>query len=362
MNYTQKTFLKGLLIMSVIVFSFFIFNTENKALACTGNAADCFPPVQGSCYANVSRGQTGDLITWTADAYDGNGYYSYDWSGTDNLASFYPVIDKRYTTTGTKNASVRITSYGVTITRTCSVVIEDTNNNNNDESLSGYCQGTVSSSNNNDNEIKWRAYPSGGNGNYTYSWSGSASGSGQTVYENYSNNSGTKRATVIIYSNGRSVSRTCSVYLNQQDNDNNSNLSAYCVASPVNPGLNQVVNWSVNASGGNGNYSYSWYGNDGVYYGSNQTVYKSYNTTGSKSATVRVTSNGQQTSVTCSANVQGQTTGIYLSSIPATGISPTLKTTLFISGLLLWSAFLGYLYVARRNEKLKEKEVLESLK
>ena len=216
MSYINKNIFTGIITTIIIISSFFVSTPNNKAFACTGNG-DCFPPVQGSCYANVSSGQTGDIITWTADAYDGNGYYSYDWSGTDGLSSFYPVIDKRYDTSGTKNASVQITSYGVTITRTCSVVISDqynnntcnngaTNypscNNNNYNNLSGYCQGTVSNSgyNNSNSQINWSVYPSGGNGNYTYYWSGDASGSGQNVYQNYyNNNSGTKYATVTIY-------------------------------------------------------------------------------------------------------------------------------------------------------------------
>ncbi|MFA6296968.1 MAG: hypothetical protein WC629_00180 [Candidatus Paceibacterota bacterium] len=372
MNFKNKTFLKGIFTMSVIVLSFFVSGPENKAFAACGTGSDCFPTVQGSCYANVSRGQTGDIITWTADAYDGNGYYSFDWSGTDGLASFYPVIDKRYTTSGTKIGTVQITSYGVTITRTCSVLIEDavtttttTVVTNNYSSLSGYCQASGSNSN---NQVNWQAYPSGGNGNYTYSWSGDTSGSSQNVSENYDNNLGNKRATVTISSNGSSITRTCSTYVYEpytysyNNNYNNySNLSAYCTASPSNPSIGQVVNWSVSASGGNGNYSYSWNGSDGIYYGSNQTVYKSYDTAGTKTATVRVYSNGQSRNITCSANVQNSG-GIYLSSIPATGISPNLKTILFVSGLVMWSAFLGYLYVARRNEKLREKEILESLK
>ncbi len=127
-----------------------------------------------------------------------------------------------------------------------------------------------------------------------------------------------------------------------------------------------MVTFTAYPSGGNGNnYTYSWTGSDGIYYGSNSSVYKSFDTQGIHSATVLINSNGQQISVNCGTNVQGQVIapvgGIYLSSIPATGISPTMKTVLFVAGIFMWSAFLAYLFIARRNEKIRHQAMLDSI-
>lgn len=310
-----------------------------------------------SCYANPSTVDTGDQVTWTANASGSNGGYTYSWSG--DVSGSSRTVYQSYSNSGTKNATVYVYSNGQTRTAQCSTYVRDDYNNDN---LGGYCQG----SSNGNNQIVWTAYGSGSNnGNYSYYWSGDASGSGRTVYQtynNYNNGSITKYATVRITSNnGQSVTRTCNASLNN-DNYNNGNLTAYCTSSPTNGQANQVVTWTAYPTGGNGNYTYSWTGDDGVFYGSNQSVYKSYPTTGTHVATVRVTSGGQQVSVNCATNTGTQAVGgIYLSSIPATGITPGMKTALFVSGLFIWSAFLAYLFIARRNEKIRHQAMLDSI-
>lgn len=41
--------------------------------------------------------------------------------------------------------------------------------------------------------------------------------------------------------------------------------------------------------------------------------------------------------------------GVLLSHIPYTGLSANLKMTLFVLGLMIWSGFLAYLYIAKRD-------------
>ncbi len=143
------------------------------------------------------------------------------------------------------------------------------------------------------------------------------------------------------------------------------NLTAYCVGTPSNPQIGDNVTWRVYASGGNGNYNYSWRGDVS---GNNTTENANYYNSGTESASVRVTtSNGDSfTTDQCEVNVQprGSTisnvtvytpptgtpsAGVFLSQIPATGISPTMKLALFILGLFLWSAFGAYMILERRK-------------
>jgi len=77
-------------------------------------------------------------------------------------------------------------------------------------------------------------------------------------------------------------------------------LAVSCSANPNPQSVDDSVTWSANVSGGEGGYTYSWSGSDGLT-GSGSSVQKSYSTTGSKSASVMVTSGTQATSVACEA-------------------------------------------------------------
>ena len=41
--------------------------------------------------------------------------------------------------------------------------------------------------------------------------------------------------------------------------------------------------------------------------------------------------------------------GVLISSLPYTGLAENIKITIFMIGLMIWSAFLAYLYIAKRN-------------
>jgi hypothetical protein len=161
----------------------------------------------------------------------------------------------------------------------------------------------------NNNSVTWTAYASGGNGNYTYSWSGSDGlyGSGQSVYFNYST-PGSKYAYVTVYSNGQSMTQSCttytagtqyvayqqpiiqqSVYVQPTIYQQQNNLDIGCYVDPTNARVNQPITWSVEVTGGIAPYTYNWSGTDNLT-GSLSSVTKYYSTTGSKSAIVSVTS------------------------------------------------------------------------
>ncbi len=216
-------------------------------------------------------------------------------------------------------------------------------------------------------DVTFSASATGGNGSYTYSWSGSdgISAYAQSFTGRFSTY-GSKTATVTITSNGQSITRSCSAYV--QGSINTTNLSAYCVANPTNAGINQTVTWTVYPSGGNGGYSYTWSG-DGLY-GNGQSVNTSYSTTGYKYGTVTVYSNGQSVVASCNTTIGGNyyapstvtvtrdtnlgtpVSGVFLSQVPATGISFNLKMSLFIVGLLAWSLFVAFVINEKRKAKL----------
>ncbi len=239
-------------------------------------------------------------------------------------------------------------------------------------SLDGNCYISPSSNVYVNQDVSFTANATGGNGSYTYSWSGSdgISSNSRTFTGRFST-PGPKTATVVIYSNGQSVSRTCST--NVDSNYQNNTLSVYCVASPATATVGQNIIWTATVSGGSYNsgygYTYSWTGTDGLSYGNAQTIQRSYSTAGYKTATVTVYGNGQSQSATCSANVIGgapisnvtvirepgagnPVSGVFLSQVPATGISFGWKVSLFILGLLIWSAYIGYAIVSKRKRSL----------
>ncbi len=75
------------------------------------------------CYASPQTNTVGNAITWYASASGGNGNYTYTWLGTDSLSGNSNSASKYYTVSGTKNASVVVSSNGYTTSANCSAVI-----------------------------------------------------------------------------------------------------------------------------------------------------------------------------------------------------------------------------------------------
>ncbi len=79
-------------------------------------------------------------------------------------------------------------------------------------------------------------------------------------------------------------------------------LSVSCSPNTTSGYVGTSVTWSAYATGGNGNYTYSWTGTDGLY-GSGQYVTNAYSNPGQKYGTVTVYSNGQSTTQSCGTSV-----------------------------------------------------------
>lgn len=163
------------------------------------------PAFDSSCNGAPSTATIGESVVWTATASGGTGAYSYSWSGDESLSSVNASTTKNYTTSGTKNATVNVTSGANTLVRTCSVSITTP------PPFDASCTG-VPSSPRLGQPVTWFASASGGTGTYTYSWSGheSLSGTGTSTTKSYSS-IGIKDATVSITSGVHTVVKTCSV-------------------------------------------------------------------------------------------------------------------------------------------------------
>jgi hypothetical protein len=91
-------------------------------------------------------------------------------------------------------------------------------------------------------------------------------------------------------------------------------VSCYPTSSSVNTG--NTATWTSSVSGGNGVYSYSWSGTDGLI-GSSASVAMPYYSSGIKTASVTVYSNGQSQTAYCSGSVN-----VY-NNYPTTYYPPT---------------------------------------
>ncbi len=304
-----------------------------------------------SCYSSPSSGNIGDTIRWYANASGGRGNYSYSWSGTEGLSSSGQSISKSYRDSGTKSATVTVTSGNQTISQSCSntaYIYEDRkrdnyyddyyrnrNNdyyrNNNDYYynnnyyynysplyVSCYADRTVAST---ETPINWTANVSGGNGNYSYAWYGTDMLRGYNRVNSILYNSvGNKTAYVTVTSGSQTVTQHCSnsVNINQNYTPNYNNypydpniynypntngIQVACYADRTSATIGSPVVWSVEAVGGNGIFNYIWSGSDNLV-GNQISTTKAYDTLGVKTAMVTaVASNGQSVSQVCGNTV-----------------------------------------------------------
>jgi hypothetical protein len=293
-----------------------------------------------SCYSIPASGGTNTSISWRASVSGGNYSYSYSWSGTDGLSGSGSSVDKIYGNSGTKSASLTVTSNGQTISRNCDNTVniydyqsyyDNYNYNyynngynyyNSYSNLVASCRAdrTVTDRG---TYVTWYASASGGNGSYSYSWSGTDNMYGTQSYVNkYYDTSGQKYASVTVYSNGQQYAVQCtnSVYVQYDTNYYNNNnyynptviytspssntngINIACFADETNTTVSDPVTWTVESTGGYIN-SYSWKGSEGLS-GNSSSVVISYLLPGTKTATVTANlTNGQTISKACSNKV-----------------------------------------------------------
>lgn len=320
-----------------------------------------------SCYSSPSSGNIGDTIRWYASVSGGKGNYSYSWSGTDGLSSGGQSVSKTYRDSGSKSATVTVTSGNQTISQSCSntvYIYDDHRDRYYDDYyrdyrdnyyyrdnryydnyyysysplyVSCYADRTVAST---ETPVTWTANVNGGNGNYSYAWYGTDMVRGYNrVNSLLYHSTGNKTAYVTVTSGSQTVTQYCSnsVNINQVFTPNYSNnyinpynsaaiynysningIQIACYADKTNVSIGTPVIWSAEAVGGNGIVNYIWSGSENLS-GSQMSTIKTYDTSGTKTAMVTViSSNGQSASQVC-----GNTVSVKSNTIAKSKTTPT---------------------------------------
>ncbi len=161
--------------------------------------------------------------------------------------------------------------------------------------------------------VVWHARISGGNGSYYTTWTGTDGVSGYgTSYSKTYYETGTKTARVSVTSSGQTVTRSCDSSVrvsrdgNYDDNDyddDNESLRVTCTADDTSVEVGDTVRWTARASGGDGDYTYRWDGDESLS-GSGRTISIRYDDSGDKDAEVTVRSDGRSITRSCDDTVR----------------------------------------------------------
>ncbi|MDP3882667.1 MAG: hypothetical protein Q8Q48_01270 [Candidatus Staskawiczbacteria bacterium] len=145
--------------------------------------------------------------------------------------------------------------------------------------------------------VTFTATSSGGTGAKSYLWEEACQGqlSSSSCTTSFSNN-GTKTASVTVQDDTETASAQCSTAIGIPG------LNVSCSPSKELLDINEIVTFTAQASGGSGNYNYSWSGDC-----SQSTNYsnctRSYESSGIKKTTVSVTSGDKASSSVCNVYV-----------------------------------------------------------
>ncbi len=275
---------------------------ENKTCTITNNdnAPVVIPTLGGSCIANDTTLDINQTVTYTANATGGTGTYSYSWSGDAIATGTSRTHSTSYGSTGTKSATVRITSGNQTIYKNCTVTVTQASVI---PTLNGSCAANDSTLDINQT-VTYSASATGGTGTYTYAWTGdaiTATGTARTHATSYGS-AGTKHATVRITSGSQTITKNCTVAVMEAPVVNNPEFTGSCSVNPSSALINESIIYTAHASGGTGSYTYSWSGWDNLS-GTSQVIQKMYGTPGTKTATVAITSGGQTIYKNCQTEI-----------------------------------------------------------
>lgn len=257
------------------------------------------PPFNANCAASPVSVQVGGNITWSVTATGGTGIYGYSWTGTDGLLGTIASITKQYSAAGTKNATVLVTSGNATTTANCTATV--TSPPPGPVPLTASCVVSVGANKINI-PVTYSSVVSGGTGSYSYSWSGTdgLSGTSDSVTTSYLNN-GTKTATVTVTSGSETItSNLCSV--------------------------NIIPDTITGCTFGCGGFE--------------QPTVVLYKEAGSSTLASFV--------YLAQQSFTPKVAGVYLSSIPYTGITGTVAVVVFLVGVIIWSLFVAFAVESKR--------------
>lgn len=304
-----------------------------------------------TCEPNGGTYNRGASITWRANATGGTGSYSYSWTGTDSLNASSREVTKTYNSSGTKNATVTVTSGNQTDSAQCSINIE----NDAPHSWDVSCDANPSRVREG-RSVTWTAYVNNAPGSVTYDWTGSdgLDSSSRTVTKTY-NREGDKFAEVVVRSNGETKTARCNVDVFEDDNDNDRDLRVTCDATPRTVRVGERVEFEADVRGDRGRVRYEWDGPEGINDRSRSFTHR-FESTGRKEIEITVRSNNDRDTDECIVNVIGDTVyvpptqvaGVYLTQIPYTGLKENMTVALFLSALFAITGTAGYFFIRRK--------------
>ncbi|MCX6722239.1 MAG: PKD domain-containing protein [Candidatus Staskawiczbacteria bacterium] len=217
-----------------------VAGSASATVQCGAIVLPGWPALSASCSTSKPTSLINRQVNWYVNASGGNGQYTYQWNG--DVTGKSQVVSTSYALAGTKNASVIVTSGGISKTIQCS----STNILTNWPPLSATCSASPHSAIQNQ-EVNWSVTATGGDGSYSYSWAGddSLSGNSSSIQKTYLT-TGIKVATVTVTdSTGNSTVAQCNAPIGW-----NNNISVSCHASTSSAFVGQQISWIATASGG----------------------------------------------------------------------------------------------------------------
>jgi lysophospholipase L1-like esterase len=149
--------------------------------------------------------------------------------------------------------------------------------------------------------VTWNVFTYGGTGIKTYTWAGADSlSSNQASFEQTYTQPGIKTASVTVNSGSDSKTVSCINQVNVVTPSVFGSCSVEVLSQGDPESPERIVRWTAHATGGTGEYAYSWIGNE-ISSRTEQSIDITYASAGLKTATVTISSGGKSENLTCSA-------------------------------------------------------------
>ena len=341
-----------------------------------------------ACTAIPSSARVGESVLWYSSVTGGAGNYSYFWSGSDGLTGYTSSLYKSYGTGGSKSATLTVSSGTQTITVGCKQSVEIQSSTapfpsfSNNTSFGVSCYATDDRIQPGESTV-WIAVTSGGTASTTYRWDGSdgLSGMGSVLFKTYPT-VGTKQAVITATTpNGQNTMAVCTnrvvvapkaisqpaPKLPSQPKPTpagattaitvaTSSLQGICSPSIAQAKIKKPISWQAVAIGGNGNYAFTWSGDEGLTDESTTTISKIYESAGQKRATVAITSGNEKIIVHCIPAIEVTSDTIEETGLLAASFFSYITNPLCLILAVLLAIVLGILLAYYRRRKEEEKE------
>jgi hypothetical protein len=245
-------------------------------------------PLSVTCEVDRENAYYDDVVNWTANVSGGTPDYSYNWSG--DISGSVASVSESFSAAGIIQASVMVAdSVGAMESVDCDTVriiapLEYVSCN------------SIETNSNTGYEVEWEADITGGIKPYTLTWSGSdgLSGSSNRTSITYTTaGEKTGRVSNISSSDGQTIigDWDCSPIVTVVEQP--AEMTVSCEANLSTIVVGSEIIWNTTISGGSEPYTIDLSGTDSLS-GSDDSVLITYDTTGSKAASVNVTSSDAQ--------------------------------------------------------------------